>query len=289
MRLVPEYCGSRGEFSTQFVALCFLVLALPTLAKCRSSLLLLFTSMAMDAVERLQPGRLYQVCADAGTHPDAMAAMLHFAKHNIKIVPKGSLVVAHTDSPEDGWAKVVLVHPRAHAQYRHSIWLHPACLQLVKGPLTVEVKRELPTGRLPADYWPTRQQKRGTWDGDALDCRWDRRLWEHNDYKREGHSNQHTGECAFVTLQILTDCDRLADILKAAQWPWVLTCFCHHGKHRSLAAAKILQVLTGSRVEREYCRGWCSGCRQLNADMLVECLLYGNDWVERRYHLRPSA
>jgi len=222
-------------------------------------------------------GRLYRVRSEVNRDaPYYQMTMSLFEQYNITVLPVGTLVVAHYVPPDQGWPKVVPVS-QASAKYRTEVWVHPDSLECVIGPAQVHVKRCKRANTLPVSYVPMDiYHRHGTFDGDALDCRWDRGLRDTHDFANAWSGNRCTGHCPHVALEVMNNDNRLSDILQGACWARdCLVVFCDRGKHRSMSAAELIKIFTGANIIADYPPHWCSRCPPLTARLVVDALLTG--------------
>jgi len=202
----------------------------------------------------------------------------------VSTLPVNVQVVAHYDPPRDGYVKVVVVS-RAMDTYRQSVYVDPACLQLVNGPEIVWVKRIFFYHDMAPTYTPQNYHRRmAVFDRGALDCRWSRKLGhDRHDLLDLEALGQCTGHCRHVAIEIMQDDDRLADILAAASVSQEnLTVFCGRGRHMSMAAAEVIRVFTLASVMAEYPFHWCHRCPCLSCYDVVDCLEKSNFLVENQ-------
>ena len=157
------------------------------------------------------------------------------------------LVLPHVDT-DAGWTPVL-------APPAHFTWVHPDCLCPVPLPnvnaVNITVGHCKDRGSKPASHPEMLNHSRcsGTFFVGRtlyLDCRW-------NDHEHDSYENKHSGHCREVCVCNAMSARRVADILRFATLLVTTNCtdavvFCKRGKHRSVSAGVILQLLCKCRV-----------------------------------------
>ncbi len=150
-----------------------------------------------------------------------------------------------------GWIYVVLLWCFALAyagSVGRNIWISPHHICLHDGPQTIRVGTfKFTNGRLP--MWSfVKKYRRGTFDGDILDCRFRRTAY---DEERGGSCDGH---CACV-LKDIAGRGGVPDFYKSlfhglahTHGQAELKVACNHATHRSVVMARVVQMLTGAEV-----------------------------------------
>lgn len=173
-----------------------------------------------------------------------------------------------------GWIYVVLLwcFTLAHASsIGRKIWISPHHICLHDGPRTIRVGTFKATNGMPPLWSCVNEHRRDTFDGDILDCRFERTA-----YDEEPKSRCCDGHCACV-LKDLAGRGGVPDFymslfrgLAHTNGQALLKIACNHATHRSVVMARLLEMLTGAEVEWfKPPRSWqCS--ERLAADELLD-------------------
>jgi hypothetical protein len=149
-----------------------------------------------------------------------------------------------------GWIYVLLLwsfSDVATCPIGRKVWVSPHHICLHDGPQRIRVGNFKPTGRQPA--WPcVRTHRRDIFDGDVLDCRFERTTYESE------ANDACDGHCSCVLKSIagpggVTEFySALFHGLAHTTGQHLLRVACNHGTHRSVVMARVLQMLTGAEV-----------------------------------------
>ena len=129
------------------------------------------------------------------------------------------------------------------------VWVSPHHICLHDGPQTIRVGNFKFTNEMPPRWSSMKKHRRGIFDGEILDCRFERTAYD------EERNENCDGHCACV-LKELAGPGGIPDFytalfkgLQQTTGQAELKLACNHATHRSVVMARVLALLTGAAVE----------------------------------------
>ena len=196
---------------------------------------------------------LATVHRQASNHPEIWTGWRQPDMDGVEELPVGCCVIRLSAIDEDlGWAPVVYISP--YSERACFTWVHPQCLVLDSDPQLLEpirvghVKdRNKTTASHPSFKWC---KPRGS-VGYASNTHYlDARFEDNVSFDSESSCSGH---CFPLCCETAGSSNRMAVILRFAALRKGGLVFCSRGKHRSVAAANILEFVFGRRIDYGTC------------------------------------